>query len=106
MADDKRGRDKQARDAERRQRERELQEARDRADEAEPDKQLSDLEDMLEIHDYPTTTADVTEASGDLKVETQDGRKSIEEVLAPIDNETYDSADDVRNRIQRLIDRR
>lgn len=36
MADTKKGRDKQARDAEDRQRERELEQARDRADEAEP----------------------------------------------------------------------
>lgn len=36
MADDKKGREKKANDAERRQRERELEEARDRADEAEP----------------------------------------------------------------------
>lgn len=36
MADTKKGRDKQARDKENRQRKRELQEARDRADEAEP----------------------------------------------------------------------
>lgn len=106
MADDKRGRDKQARDAERRQRERELEEARDRSDEAEPGKQLGDLDDELETHDYPTTTADVIEAYGNYKVETQNGSKSINEVLAPVNNETYDSADDVRNRIQRLINRR
>ena len=36
MPDTKKGRDKQAREKENRQRERELQEARDRADEAEP----------------------------------------------------------------------
>lgn len=36
MGDTKKGRDKQARDAENRQREQELEEARDRADEAEP----------------------------------------------------------------------
>ncbi|WP_265108048.1 hypothetical protein [Halosolutus halophilus] len=36
MGDTKKGRDKQARDAENRQRERELEEARDRGDEAEP----------------------------------------------------------------------
>ena len=106
MADDKQGRDKQAADEERRQRDRDLQEARDRADESEPGKQLGDLDDALEMQDYPTTTEELVEAYGDYEVETQGGRKSVEEVLAPVDNRTYDSADDVRNRIQRLINRR
>lgn len=106
MADDKQGRDKQAADEERRQRERELQEARDRADEVEPGKQLGDLDDALENQDYPTTTEQLIEAYGDAEVETQGGWKSIVEVLAPVDDETYDSADDVRDQILRLINRR
>lgn len=106
MADDKQGRDKQAADEERRQRERDLQEARDRADEAEPGQQLGDLDDALETQDYPTTTEALIEAYGDYEVETQGGWKSIDEVLAPAGNETYDSADDVRDQIQRLINRR
>lgn len=110
MADDKKGRDKQAHDQERRQRERELEEARDRADEAEPahdepGEELGDLDEALEAHDYPTTTEDLIEAHGDREVETQGGWKSVDEVLGPIDNETFDSADDVRSRIQGLIHR-
>ena len=110
MADDKQGRDKQAHDAERRQRERELEEARDRADEPEPigdepGERLGDLSDALKDHDYPTTTDELIQAYGDYEVETQGGYTSIDEVLAPIDNETYDSADDVRNRIRGLIHR-
>lgn len=113
MADNKRGREKQADDAERRQQERELDEARTRADEPEPEvepvhdpgEQLGDLDGTLENHDYPTTTDDLIEAYGDQTVETQSGWESIDEVLAPIDNETYDSADDVRIRIQELIHR-
>ena len=110
MADDKQGRDKQAHDEERRQRERELDEARDRADEAEPvredpGEQLGDLDEALETHDYPTTTEELIEAYGDYEVETRGGWKSIDEVLAPTDNQTYDSADDVRSRIQGLIHR-
>lgn len=106
MADDKQGRDKQAADEERRQRERELQEARDRADETEPGTQLGDLDDALETHDYPIEAAELIEAYGDYEVETQKGWKPIDDVLAPVDNETYDSADEVRDRIQRLLHRR
>lgn len=110
MADNKNTRDKQADDQEKRQRERELQEARDRADEPEPidaesTEQLGDLDEELDEHDYPVTTNDLITDYGDREVETQDGTTSIEEVLAPIDNESYESADDVRNRIQGLIHR-
>lgn len=110
MADDKQGRDDQADDEERRQRERELEEARTRADEAEPmrddpGERLGDLDDVLETHDYPTTTDELIEAYGDYEIETQGGRKSLDEVLAPTDNQTYASADDVRSRIQGLIHR-
>lgn len=110
MADNKKGRNKQADDKERRQRRRELEEARNRADEAEPihddpGERLGDLDEALENHDYPTTTDELTELFGDREVQTQGGWKSIEEVLAPVDNESYASADDVRSRIQGLIRR-
>lgn len=110
MADNKSGRDKQAADEERRQRERELEEARDRADEAEPvhdetGERLGNLDDALETHDYPMTTEELIETYGDYEVETQGGTRSIAEVFASIDNERYDSADDVQTRIQGLIRR-
>lgn len=111
MADNKNGRDKQADDEERRQRERELEEARDRADETEPPyddpgELLGDLDEALENHDYPTTTDDVIEAYGDREVESQNGWKSLDELLASINDETYNSPDEVRNRIQKLLNRR
>lgn len=110
MADDKQGRDEQADNEERRQREREIEEARDRADEAEPIRddpgsQLGDLDDALETHDYPTTTTELVEAYGDYEIQTQGGADSLADVLAPTDDQTYDSADDVRSRIQGLIRR-
>ncbi|WP_114577250.1 hypothetical protein [Saliphagus sp. LR7] len=110
MADDKQGRDKQADDEERRQREREVEEARTRADETEPmhddpGEQLGELDEALETHDYPTTTDELIETYGDYEIETQDGQKSLEEVLAPTDGQTFDSADDARSRIQGLVHR-
>ena len=108
MADNKKGRDKQADDEERRQRERELEEARNRADEPEPPRdepgeKLGDLDEALEDHDYPTTTDELIEVYGDREVESQGGSTSIDELLGPIDDETYASADEVRNQIQRLL---
>ncbi|WP_224268036.1 DUF5789 family protein [Haloprofundus salinisoli] len=110
MADTKKGRDKKADDAEQRQQEREMQEARTRADEAEPvhdepGERLGDLDEALENHEYPATTDELIEAFGDREVETQGGWKSIEEVLIQTDDRTYTSADDVRSRIQGLIRR-
>lgn len=105
MADNNTGRDKHADDEER-----DRETARDRADEAEPihddpGERLGDLDDALETQDYPTTTEELIQAYGDREVETQGGVKPISDVLAPIDNETYESADEVRNRIQGLIHR-
>ncbi|WP_148416107.1 hypothetical protein [Haloferax sp. KTX1] len=106
MPDDKQGRNKQAANEEQRQRERAIQEARDRADEPEPGKQLGDLDDALEVQDYPTTTEQLVENYGGYEVETRGGWAPVDEVLASVDNEIYDSADDVRERIQRVINQR
>lgn len=110
MADDKSGRDEQADDEERRQRERELDEARERADEPEPidaapSGGLGDLDDELEAHDYPVDAAELVSVHGDREVETQGGSRTVGDVLGPVGDETYESADDVRNRIRGLIRR-
>ncbi|MFO7926027.1 MAG: DUF5789 family protein [Halobacteriota archaeon] len=110
MADDKQGRDEQADDEQRRQRERMQEEARTRADEEEPMRVdagggLGDLDEALKSHDYPATTDELVEAYGDYELETQGGKKSLEDVLAPTDDEIYDSAEDVHRRILGLIGR-
>ena len=108
MADTKSGREKQA-DAEMlRQRQRAMEEARVRAEEVEPlhddfGKWLGEFDKALETHHYPTTTNQLIASYGDREIVTQDGRRSIEDVLGPGENETYDSADEVRARLQGLI---
>lgn len=110
MSDTKERRDTQAADEERRRRERTPEEARSRADELEPmhgnpGERLGELDAALETHDYPTTTDELVEAYGDEEIETRDGWTSLSDVLAPVEAETYVSADDVRSRIQGLIHR-
>jgi hypothetical protein len=110
MADDEQGRDEQANNEERPQPERNREEARDRAHEEQPKrgdlrKRLGDLDGVLETHDYPTTTNELVEAYGDYDIETQNGTKSLEKVLASTDDQTFVSADDVRRRILGLIHR-
>lgn len=110
MADDKQGRDEQADREEKRQREREVEEARTRGDEKEPmgddpSERLGDLDEALKSHDYPAMTNELVEAYGDYELETQGGKKSLEDVLSSTDDQIYDSADDVRRRVLGLIGR-
>lgn len=110
MADDSRDRHEQTDDEERGQRERPPEEAGTRADDAEPmaddpGKQLGDLDEALETHDFPTTTDELIAAYGDYEIETQDGGEPLDEVFAGTDNRTYNSADEVRSRIQGLVRR-
>ena len=110
MADDEQSRDGQADDETRRQRERKQEEVRDRTREDEPkhgdpSKQLGDLDEALENLNYPTTTDELVEAYGDYEIETQGGEESLDEVLSSTENQTYDSADDVRSRLLGLIHR-
>ena len=110
MADDKQGRDKQADHEDHHQPEREQEEVRNRADEDRampggPGDRLGDLDEALETHDYPTTTDELVEAYGEYEVETQGGEESLGEVVAPTENQTYDSADDVRSRLLGLVHR-
>ena len=110
MPDDKRGRNENGDDEQRQQPEREVEEVRNRGDEAramsgDSDERLGALDEALETHNYPTTTNELVEAYGDYEIETQGGTESLEEVLAPTEDQTYDSADDARSRILGLIHR-
>ena len=110
MTDEKRGRDEKTDDEERRQPERKREEVRDRGHEDEamagdPDRRLGDLDKALETQDYPITTNELAEAYGDYDIETQHGTRSLEEVLASTDDQTFVSADDVRSRVLGLIHR-
>lgn len=104
MADTKEGRENQARAEERRQRRRRLEQALERADEAEPPSDepsvtVGDLDDALEDHDYPATTAELVAAYGDYVVSTADGWRAMSDLLAELDEATFDSADAVRQAI-------
>ncbi|WP_408960782.1 hypothetical protein [Natrinema sp. 74] len=110
MADDKQGRDEQADDEKRRQREWMQEEARTRSDEEEPmrvdpSERLGDLDEALKSHDYPATTTELVEAYSEYELETQGGKKSLEDVLSATDDQIYDSAEDVHRRILGLIGR-
>ncbi|KAB1193956.1 hypothetical protein GJR96_11120 [Haloferax sp. MBLA0076] len=110
MTGNNRGQDENPDDEQRQQPERKREEVRDRAREpramsGDPGGRLGGLDAVLEAQDYPITTDELVEAYGDYEIETQGGTESLEEVLGPTHNQTYDSADDVRSRILGLIHR-
>ncbi|ADQ68891.1 hypothetical protein C499_07100 [Halogeometricum borinquense DSM 11551] len=110
MPDDKRSQDENKDNEQPQQPDRKQEKVRDRAHEdramsGDPGGRLGDLDEALEIQNYPTTTEELVEAYGDYEIETQGGTESLEEVLASTKNQTYDSADDVRSRILGLIHR-
>lgn len=93
-----------------RQPERKDEEVRDRAHEegamnGDPSGRLGDLDEALESQTYPITTDELVASHGDCQIETQGGTTSLEEVLAGTENQTYETADDVRNRVLGLIHR-
>ncbi|WP_410767297.1 hypothetical protein [Haloferax sp. DFSO60] len=110
MPDDKRSRNENPEDEQRQQPDRKREEVRDRAREdqamsGDPGGRLGDLDEALKAHNYPTSTNELVEAYGDYEIETQDGTESVEEVFASTEDQTYDSADDVRSRLLGLIHR-
>ena len=110
MTDKRNSRETDAEGEERRQPERKREAVRDRKHEAramsgDPGGRLGALDEKLEAHAYPTTTDELVEAYGDSELEIKRGTTSLEEVLAPTENQTFDSADDVQARILGLIHR-
>lgn len=106
MADDKQSRDEKADREKESQQERMQEEARTRTEEEEPMRvDLGELDDELTSHDYPATTEELVETYGEYEIETQDGKKSLADVLSATDDQVYDSAENVRRRILGLVGR-
>lgn len=110
MPDDKRGRDENPDDEQQQQPDRKREDVRNRSNEdramsGDPGGRLGDLDGALDTQNYPITTDELVEAYGDYEIETQGGTESLEEVLSHTEDQTYDSADDVRSRLLGLIHR-
>lgn len=61
------------------------------------------LDQRLENHDYPTSTAELLEAHGDVEVGLQNGTEPLSEILGLLGEETYRSADAVRRDVVTLV---
>ena len=64
-----------------------------------------DFEPPLETREYPVTTDELRREYGEYRVDTDAGSKPLKELLEPADGETFGSADEVRDRIEKLADR-
>ncbi|WP_049971690.1 DUF5789 family protein [Haladaptatus cibarius] len=65
--------------------------------------ELGELADKLDEHDYPASSDDLVEEYGDYEIEYSNGSERFEEVIGPL-NETYESADGVRQSILNMAD--
>ncbi|WP_135667390.1 DUF5789 family protein [Halorhabdus rudnickae] len=52
---------------------------------------IQDATDRLRMHHYPTTTADLLAACGDVEIEYSDGSETLAEVFGRLDAETYET---------------
>lgn len=104
MADNKSGRDKQAQDERKRQQERDMLEQRERADETEPPVDpatLDEFERELAGIEFPATADEIVATIGDWKIEVEDSRYTVDELLPDTEAETLADPETVRLRVQR-----
>ena len=55
---------------------------------------LDDVETAFRSHDYPMTTEELIEASGDMVLELPNGTETVGEALSVSGPETFETADD------------
>lgn len=69
------------------------------------DSPFGDVDALLEDRDYPVSAAELVEDHGEQQIAAADGKTSLEEVLAPEDDETFDSLEQLRERIEDRLER-
>ncbi len=57
---------------------------------------LNGTGEMIDAHEYPATTEEMIEAYGERTLELPNGSESVEEVLARLDSETFESSEEAR----------
>lgn len=104
MPDTRDSRDKQAHDEANRQRMRAMLEELERGDETEPpvtEESLDDLDADLETVEFPATGRDLVATVGESTVESPTTTYTVAELLPESDDDSYDSAATVRERVRR-----
>lgn len=59
-------------------------------------RQVRDADETFATHSFPSTSTELVEAYGELEFELPNGVVTLGEVLEPLPEETFESADDAR----------
>ena len=65
--------------------------------------ELGELSDKLDGHDYPASTDELIAEYGDHEIELPNGSETFEQVLGPMADDSFDSADSVRQAIFNMV---
>ena len=65
--------------------------------------ELGEINDALESHDYPASAEELTDDYGERTIDLPNGSKTFGEILEPFEDETYDSAEEVRQSIFNMV---
>ncbi|ELY65141.1 DUF5789 family protein [Natrinema versiforme] len=57
---------------------------------------LNGTGDVIDDHEYPATTEELIEEYGDRTLELPNGSETVADVLARLESETFDNAEDAR----------
>ena len=67
---------------------------------------LTVFDECIDTCSYPATTADLIERHGDKRIELPNGTETIADILARLDDETFESPDDVRLAVYSAVSRK
>lgn len=57
---------------------------------------LTPLDECIDAHEYPATTADLIDAYGDERIDLPNGSETLAEILSRLEAETFESPEDAR----------
>lgn len=64
---------------------------------------FGELGEKIDAHEYPATSQELIEAYGHYELELQDGTQRFDEVLEPLGDESYESAESVRQAVFNMV---
>jgi hypothetical protein len=65
--------------------------------------EFGSLDDELAAADYPMSKEELLERHGDRELELEDGSQTLREVLEPLGETTFESADDVKQSVMSMV---
>lgn len=75
-------------------------------DDRQVDRRLGDLDNILNEHDFPSTSGELTDLFGSHLIQSQGGLVPFSEVLQNSTTEKYESSDEIKSTILKQLDRK